>query len=506
VTYRFATAIVALVIGETLACAGPAPQSESTDLPRLVRFGGAVKDAGGKLPSGEVALTFTFYRDPQGGASLWSETQSVRLNSQGRYSVLLGSTHSGGLPQELFSGNQARWIGVQPELPGVAEQPRALLAGVPYAMKAGDAETLGGIPASAYVTTDLLNAVLPQPAVAAAGEGSGFQTESAQPAAGTGTKGFIPMWTGAKVQADSTLFQSGSGAAAEVGIGTTTPASTLDVNGAATVRGVLNLPATGAATAAGGTASDPLTFTASAFNGTAGAAQNQAFTWQAQPVANNTGAPSGSLNLLFGANGGSASQTGLSIGANGLIGFAPGQPFPGTGPGTITGVAAGTGLKGGGATGNVTLNLDTTVVPQLNAANSFTGSQSINGALTATGALTAASLTTPLIDGVGAFFTGNIAMLISTSEYAGILSMGPYPFLHCYGGATNTFVGSLANGMLPPGPPFATNNTGIGFETLYLSGAGSQPAAASQAAGRRRRHNARICGGAAVVYRAEKNS
>jgi hypothetical protein len=50
---------------------------------------------------------------------------------------------------------------------------------------------------------------------------------------------------------------------------------------------------------------------------------------------------------------------------------------PGTG--TISGVTAGTDLTGGGVGGNVTLNLDTTKVPQLNATNSFTAFQSFGG-------------------------------------------------------------------------------------------------------------------------------
>jgi hypothetical protein len=50
-----------------------------------------------------------------------------------------------------------------------------------------------------------------------------------------------------------------------------------------------------------------------------------------------------------------------------------------TGPGTITGVKAGTDLTGGGTIGNVTLNLDTTKVPQLAAANTFTNNQAISG-------------------------------------------------------------------------------------------------------------------------------
>src|SRR5262249_465392 len=99
--------------------------------------------------------------------------------------------------------------------------------------------------------------------------------------------------------------------------------------------------------------------------------------WQAEPVGNNTSTASGSLNLLFGQGTGTPTETGLSIGSTGLITFAAGQTFPGAG-GTITGVTAGTDLTGGGTTGSVTLNLDTTKVPQLAAANTFTGQQTIN--------------------------------------------------------------------------------------------------------------------------------
>src|SRR5580704_143090 len=55
------------------------------------------------------------------------------------------------------------------------------------------------------------------------------------------------------------------------------------------------------------------------------------------------------------------------------------------GTGTITGVTAGTDLIGGGTTGSVTLNVDTTKVPQLAAANTFVNNQSITGNLNVTG-------------------------------------------------------------------------------------------------------------------------
>jgi hypothetical protein len=61
------------------------------------------------------------------------------------------------------------------------------------------------------------------------------------------------------------------------------------------------------------------------------------------------------------------------------------------GTGTITGVTAGTDLIGGGNSGSVTLNVDTTKIPQLNLANTFTGNQTVNGNLSATGTVTGSS-------------------------------------------------------------------------------------------------------------------
>jgi hypothetical protein len=60
-----------------------------------------------------------------------------------------------GLPVELFAGWAPRWLGVLFNRTGEVEQPRVLLlASVPYALKASDADTLGGIPASRYLLAD----------------------------------------------------------------------------------------------------------------------------------------------------------------------------------------------------------------------------------------------------------------------------------------------------------------------------------------------------------------
>jgi hypothetical protein len=57
------------------------------------------------------------------------------------------------------------------------------------------------------------------------------------------------------------------------------------------------------------------------------------------------------------------------------------------GTGTITGVTAGTDLTGGGTSGKVTLNVDTTKVPLLNTANTFTANQGVMGNVTVSGKL-----------------------------------------------------------------------------------------------------------------------
>ncbi|MGA3214016.1 MAG: hypothetical protein ABSD20_22145 [Terriglobales bacterium] len=127
-----------------------AATSTTVAVPTLVHYSSALP-----MTNATVGVTFALYKDQTGGAPLWLETQNVSLDGNGRYTVNLGANHAGGIPAELFAAGEARWLGVQPE--GQPEQPRVLLVSVPYAMKAADADTLGGLPASSYVTADQLN-------------------------------------------------------------------------------------------------------------------------------------------------------------------------------------------------------------------------------------------------------------------------------------------------------------------------------------------------------------
>ena len=121
----------------------------SASVPPVIQFSNVATDQAGAPLTGTVPITFSLYNNSQGGPALWTETQSVSLDSSGHYSAYLGLTQTNGIPINLFTSGQAHWLGVQVQ--GQAEQPRVFLVSVPYAMKAGDAQTLGGLPASAFL-------------------------------------------------------------------------------------------------------------------------------------------------------------------------------------------------------------------------------------------------------------------------------------------------------------------------------------------------------------------
>ena len=133
-----------------MAAQQPAAASATVAVPPMVNFSGVLTDVNGKPLTGTVGVTFYLYKESQGGAPLWMETQNV-TSRQGR--TLYGRARLHQQPgiarrMSLLSG-EARWLAVQAH--GQAEQPRVLLMSVPYAMKALDAETIGGKPASSFM-------------------------------------------------------------------------------------------------------------------------------------------------------------------------------------------------------------------------------------------------------------------------------------------------------------------------------------------------------------------
>ena len=483
----------------------------SSIVPSRVKFSGTVKDAQGKPLSGTVGITFSFYKDQQGGAPLWQETQNVTLDASGRYTVQLGSSLASGLPLDLFASGEARWLGVQTD--AQPEQPRVLLLSVPYALKAADAETIGGLPPSAFV---LATPPSSPGTSAASGAASAAPQSSAAPATvgGSGTTNFIPLWTDSADLGNSILFQLGTGSTAKIGVNTITPAATLDVKGGSTIRGTLNLPAQGTATVTKGFNSQPISMVGSAFSSTTSKVVNQTFAWQTQPAGNNTTSPSGALELLYASGTNPLANTGLSIGNTGLITFAGGQTFPGTGTitgvttasgsglsgggtsgslslgllntcatnqvlqwngsawacstaGTLTGVTAGTALTGGGGSGNVTLNVDTTkVVTGIAAGTDLTGG--------GTGGVQTLSLDTTKVPqlNVANTFTGNQTVngnLTATGAVtAATYDIGGSLFAFGTYAQENAFLG-FAGSTTTTG----TFNTGVGISSLFSNTTGS---------------------------------
>ncbi len=325
-----------------LESAAPTSNLAPATVPKLIRFSGTLIDGRGWPITVPVQVTFSIYAQPAGEEkpALWQETQQVSPNSKGAYSVLLGSATASGVPAEVFKSGESQYLGVKTE--GEPEQSRVLMVSVPYALKAGDAATLGGLPASAYALAGS------QPSASAAtpasvpttitGSGKSAKpatTPAAAPVTTTGgTSGYVPVFNGASSVVDSIIYQSG----ASIGIGDVpNTGAALDVNGKSIWRGNVNLARTGNATAAAGANSFPFSFNTMAYNSAQGTNLSPVFYWQAEATGNNTANTGATMNLLYNKNSGTGTETGLYFNPNGTIHFAPGQIFPAplvTGTGT----------------------------------------------------------------------------------------------------------------------------------------------------------------------------
>ena len=139
---------------------------------------------------------------------------------------------------------------------------------------------------------------------------------------GTGTLNHVAKWTASTTIGNSGIFEGTGG---NVGIGTTTPASKLDLHGTEDIRDTLTL-------------FPNLTHPALSLSGTV-----------------------------------------FEVSSTGKITFVAGQAFPGTG--TVSTVNSGNGLLGGPIHGTGTLSINAAVVPLLAKSNVFSTNQTINGNL-----------------------------------------------------------------------------------------------------------------------------
>jgi hypothetical protein len=311
------------------------------EFPFLIKFGSRLQDATGKALVGVNGITFALYAEEDSDTPIWSETQNAVLDVQGRFTVLLGSASPNGIPAEIFASREAHWLGIRTD--DGFERPRVLLASVPYAMEAADAQTLGGKSADQFLSVD--------------------QFQSYARALNTGAPGCISMQQGLPCRAVLPGFPVTTGsrfeATAPVGPSFVSDATSGEPFQVASTALVTNLnadllhglgpgdfaqanepnqflmpqifnagvllegPAPSGTT---GQVSPPLDLKDRAFNAGTSTFQDRLFRWQAEPASSTQSLDR--LSLLFGAATAAPSETGLSFNSDGTINFVPTQQFP----------------------------------------------------------------------------------------------------------------------------------------------------------------------------------
>ena len=220
---RLLTAVrVLLLVIALFPSAGFAQSSQAVSsafVPRLIKIAGVFQPADGQPAAAVETVTLSIYADQEGGCPLWQETQTIPLDGQGRYSLILGSTSPGGIPAAVFGSEAAHWLGTVFARPGEVEGGRVRLTSVPYALRAADADTLGGRPASEYLLAPGVGGNTEMRATAQGGEGSNDIVLA-------GTPNFLAKYVNTADVGNSGVFEAADGA---VGLGTATPLDRLHV-------------------------------------------------------------------------------------------------------------------------------------------------------------------------------------------------------------------------------------------------------------------------------------
>ncbi len=272
--------------------------------PGYINYQGKLGDPSGNPLTGIYSFRFRFYSQATGGTLLATDATYNGANAitvtNGLYSVQIGSLTAGGLSEQVFLTPET-WLEVDVNagttyVGAETLAPRERLAAVPYAFRSVNSEKLGiGVAIATFTAAGNLD--LPYGLTASTGSFTNTAGFSILTSSGINVSGgvYATFFSGngaglsgiSSVESNtfisSKTFTAAVGlatAGGSVGIGTTSPATLLDVNGAAqfgagvtkstfTATGALNLADNAAITLTGPTAyfSSGSSVTASAFFG-----------------------------------------------------------------------------------------------------------------------------------------------------------------------------------------------------------------------------------------------